>query len=194
MLLALIDDPFGYSRDPRAVFTPGQVAEVLGVTRRKVLLWNEQDIVQPSVPSDGRGHSRRFSLRDLGALGVARELDHVGIVPRFIQLCIRAYLAESKRYDFRGKELGTGTQERPAPVEFSAPNIVVFSYTSDRAARGECHARFHEVGPGFPEEAFGVEQLMKNPASLIVNLRNLRHDVEQGLRRLFYIAPFADGE
>ena len=73
---------FGF--DQWGVFSTGDASAILGVSRRKVLLYVEQGFLEPSLPSEGRGHGRRFSFRDLLNLSATIELERLGIAPRYL--------------------------------------------------------------------------------------------------------------
>ena len=66
------------------VFTIGDVIKILGITRRKILLYVEKGVVKPSIPAEGRGVAARFSVADLVSFGVIQHLDRFGIAIRHL--------------------------------------------------------------------------------------------------------------
>jgi DNA-binding transcriptional MerR regulator len=66
------------------VFTIGDVIKILGITRRKILLYVEKGVVKPSIPAEGRGVAARFSVADLVRFGVIQHLDRFGIAIRHL--------------------------------------------------------------------------------------------------------------
>jgi hypothetical protein len=59
------------------VFTPMEVAEIVGVTRRQLQHWDKTDLVAPSQRTAG-GHSR-YSFQDLVALKTVKRLLDAGV-------------------------------------------------------------------------------------------------------------------
>ena len=66
------------------VFTVGDVIKILGITRRKILLYVEKGVLKPSIPAEGRGIAARFSVADLVRFGVMQHLDRFGIAIRHL--------------------------------------------------------------------------------------------------------------
>lgn len=58
-------------------FTPMEVAEIVGVTRRQLQHWDKTDLVTPSQRTAG-GHSR-YSFQDLVALKTVKRLLDAGV-------------------------------------------------------------------------------------------------------------------
>lgn len=76
------------------------ISNALGLKPRKVLLYVEQGIIEPTTPSGGRGIRRRFSLLDLAQFIVATRLDDIGIKPRRMRSImegIRVAVMEAQR-------------------------------------------------------------------------------------------------
>jgi len=66
------------------LFSAGDVAQILRIPRRRVLLYVEQGVVEPEVDSPGRGHRRKFNLSQLLEIAVASKFDALGIAPRHL--------------------------------------------------------------------------------------------------------------
>jgi DNA-binding transcriptional MerR regulator len=61
------------------------VAKILGIPRRKVLLFVEHRIIEPAIPSPGRGRPRKFDLADVMRMALAAHMDSLSITPRGIR-------------------------------------------------------------------------------------------------------------
>jgi len=95
-LRALIrEQPIRFDFDRWGMFPARDVSAILGIPRRKVLLAVEQAIIQPSVPSKGRGHERKFSFLDLVRFAALQKLEPFGIAPRRMK-CILQEITDSK--------------------------------------------------------------------------------------------------
>ena len=90
------------------VFSTGDASRATSLSRRQVLLLVEQGLIEPSLPSSGRGNARRFSYFDLVRCAIARDLGHLGMAPRFVKR-ILSQLPDSK---LRG-----GPNETTGPIQ-----------------------------------------------------------------------------
>ena len=171
----IIDDPLGISLDQSDWYTAGDIGEILGTTSRKVLLLIEQGILQPAVPSRGRGRARLFSPVSLVAYGIAFQLETVGLKPEFMRACMRAYGTLCASYDFRQRK----REGKRSTSEFVSPNFLIFGFTGE--GRGHCTARFETVGVGFPDPADEALDRLAN-TSLIINLRVLHLQIDRGVK------------
>jgi len=202
---SFIEDPFGYSRDRKSAFTPGQVAQIFRVSVRQVLLWAEQGIVTPTIAAQGRGKPRLFDRKAIGTIAVSRELHRLGLAPRYIRSYIESYLAECERHGFKASELptsgdgmkATSGDDRGRPVQFTMPGFLLFSFAVD-SQRGQCQVHFSDIGPGVPDrrsvhEPSLTEQLTKrmheSSSTLFVNLSSLYDELETGIRELHHRLP-----
>ena len=61
------------------------MAKILGIPRRKVLLFVEHRIIEPAIPSPGRGRPRKFDLADVMRMALAAHMDSLSITPRGIR-------------------------------------------------------------------------------------------------------------
>lgn len=66
----------------------GDVAQILGVSRRQLQYWSDTDLVRPSVRTPG-GHAR-YAFVDLVALKTAKRLIDAGVSVQRIRKSIRA--------------------------------------------------------------------------------------------------------
>lgn len=73
---------------PRDTYRSGEVAEILGVTRRQLHYWAKTGLVRPSAATSGGHHRYRF--RDLVALKTAKRLIDAGISLQRIRTSIDA--------------------------------------------------------------------------------------------------------
>ena len=64
------------------VFTISDVVEILGIPRRKILLYSEQGILTPSAPARGKGRPSLYIVSDLLEIAVTHHLENFGIAPR----------------------------------------------------------------------------------------------------------------
>lgn len=71
-----------------ALFAVADAAQILRVPRRKIVLFVEQGVLEPTVGAEGRGHSRKFSLLDLFMIALAARLSELGLAPRHIAVCV----------------------------------------------------------------------------------------------------------
>ena len=60
------------SAPTREVFRSGDVAQILGVSRRQLRYWAKTDLVRPALRSPGGHH--RYTFQDLIALKTAKRL------------------------------------------------------------------------------------------------------------------------
>ena len=67
------------------VFTVGNIVKILGVPRRKILLYAEQRIIEPSVHAEGKGKASRYSIADILHIAVINHLEQFGIAPRYLR-------------------------------------------------------------------------------------------------------------
>jgi len=67
------------------VLSAGDVAQILGISRRKVMLYVEQGIISPTVQAEGPGRHRKFSVGDLALFMLCYHLDKIGLAPRRLQ-------------------------------------------------------------------------------------------------------------
>ena len=138
------------------VFSTGDASRATSLSRRQVLLLVEQGLIEPSLPSSGRGNARRFSYFDLVRCAIARDLgQHLGMAPRFVKH-ILSQLPDSK---LRG-----GPNETPGPIQ-----IIV-------GDKGDTLVKMSSV----EEEAMdGLAEAVKPTTTLAVDL----NAVQQRLRR-----------
>ena len=61
------------------------MAKILGIPRRKVLLFVEHRIIEPAIPSPGRGRPRKFDLADVMRMALAAHMDSLNLTPRGIR-------------------------------------------------------------------------------------------------------------
>ena len=74
----------------REAFNTKQVCELLGVTARKVMYWDAQGLVKPSIrPAAGRGSRRLYSYTDLLGLQTVRQFREGGLPLQRIRRCVR---------------------------------------------------------------------------------------------------------
>ena len=64
------------------VFTISDVVEIIGIPRRKILLYAEQGILTPSAPASGKGRPSLYIVSDLLKIAVTHHLETFGIAPR----------------------------------------------------------------------------------------------------------------
>lgn len=75
----------GVSRD---LYRVGDVAQILGVSRRQLQYWSQTDLVRPGARTPG-GHAR-YAFEDLVALKTAKRLIDAGVSVQRIRKSIRA--------------------------------------------------------------------------------------------------------
>jgi DNA-binding transcriptional MerR regulator len=61
----------------RDLYRSGEVAEIVGVSRRQLLYWAQTDLVRPSAQTRGGHH--RYTFEDLVALKAAKRLIDAGV-------------------------------------------------------------------------------------------------------------------
>ena len=74
-----------------AVFSLGDASDITGMSRRKVLLLIEQEVVSSTLPSGGRGNARRFTLLDIVRIQIAVRLENFGMAPRFMRKVVSKF-------------------------------------------------------------------------------------------------------
>jgi DNA-binding transcriptional MerR regulator len=74
-----------------AVFSLGDASDITGMSRRKVLLLIEQEVVSSTLPSGGRGNARRFTLLDIVRIQIALRLENFGMAPRFMRQVVSKF-------------------------------------------------------------------------------------------------------
>jgi DNA-binding transcriptional MerR regulator len=75
-------------RTTRDLYRVGDVAKIVGISRRQLQYWDETDLVRPSVRTPG-GHAR-YAFEDLVALKTAKRLIDAGVSVQRIRKSIRA--------------------------------------------------------------------------------------------------------
>jgi len=75
-------------RATRDVYRVGDVAKIIGISRRQLQYWDETDLVRPGVRTPG-GHAR-YAFEDLVALKTAKRLIDAGVSVQRIRKSIRA--------------------------------------------------------------------------------------------------------
>jgi hypothetical protein len=73
------------------MFTVGDASKILGIPRRKIVLFVEQKVMAPTVGAGGRGHARKFSILDLFRLAAVAELSRLGLSPRYLAGSARVF-------------------------------------------------------------------------------------------------------
>jgi DNA-binding transcriptional MerR regulator len=75
-------------RATRDVYRVGDVAKIIGISRRQLQYWDETDLVRPNARTPG-GHAR-YAFEDLVALKTAKRLIDAGVSVQRIRKSIRA--------------------------------------------------------------------------------------------------------
>jgi DNA-binding transcriptional MerR regulator len=75
-------------RATRDLYRVGDVARIIGISRRQLQYWDETDLVPPSTRTPG-GHAR-YAFEDLVALKAAKRLIDAGVSVQRIRKSIRA--------------------------------------------------------------------------------------------------------
>jgi DNA-binding transcriptional MerR regulator len=75
-------------RAARDVYRVGDVAKIIGISRRQLQYWDETDLVRPGARTPG-GHAR-YAFEDLVALKTAKRLIDAGVSVQRIRKSIRA--------------------------------------------------------------------------------------------------------
>ena len=75
-------------RAARDVYRVGDVAKIIGISRRQLQYWDETDLVRPVSRTPG-GHAR-YAFEDLVALKTAKRLIDAGVSVQRIRKSIRA--------------------------------------------------------------------------------------------------------
>jgi DNA-binding transcriptional MerR regulator len=77
--------------NPEGLFTPREVSQIIGLTRRQIQHWDQTQLIRPSIRTQG-GHSR-YTFQDLIAFKTAKKLLEAGVSLQRI----RRSLAELQR-------------------------------------------------------------------------------------------------
>ena len=75
-------------RATRELYRVGDVARIIGISRRQLQYWDETDLVPPRTRTPG-GHAR-YAFEDLVALKTAKRLIDAGVSVQRIRKSIRA--------------------------------------------------------------------------------------------------------
>ena len=75
-------------RATRDLYRVGDVAKIIGISRRQLQYWDETDLVRPDSRTPG-GHAR-YAFEDLVALKTAKRLIDAGVSVQRIRKSIRA--------------------------------------------------------------------------------------------------------
>ena len=75
-------------RATRDLYRVGDVAKIIGISRRQLQYWDETDLVRPGARTPG-GHAR-YAFEDLVALKTAKRLIDAGVSVQRIRKSIRA--------------------------------------------------------------------------------------------------------
>ena len=75
-------------RAARDLYRVGDVAKIIGISRRQLQYWDETDLVRPGARTPG-GHAR-YAFEDLVALKTAKRLIDAGVSVQRIRKSIRA--------------------------------------------------------------------------------------------------------
>ena len=75
-------------RATRDLYRVGDVAKIIGISRRQLQYWDETDLVRPGSRTPG-GHAR-YAFADLVALKTAKRLIDAGVSVQRIRKSIRA--------------------------------------------------------------------------------------------------------
>ena len=73
---------------PQRHFRTGEVVQILGISRRQLQYWADNDLVPPAATTVGGHH--RYAFGDLVALRTAKRLIDAGVSVQRIRLSIRA--------------------------------------------------------------------------------------------------------
>ena len=122
-------------------FTAGQIADILSMPRRRVAFFIDEGIVEPASTALGQGHARKFGLVELQLIELFRQLDQLGIAPRYL----KQIGPEVRRLveDYSGWPLPEGMpREYPTPKQRKAegrqeqfPNGLIVIYKDERRDR-----------------------------------------------------------
>jgi DNA-binding transcriptional MerR regulator len=107
-------------RATRDLYRVGDVARIIGISRRQLQYWDETDLVPPSVRTPG-GHAR-YAFEDLVALKTAKRLIDAGVSVQRIRKSIRAL-----------RELLPAVQRPLAEVVLVATGDVVLAFRDGTA-------------------------------------------------------------
>ena len=107
-------------RAARDVYRVGEVAKIIGISRRQLQYWDETDLVRPESRTPG-GHAR-YAFEDLVALKTAKRLIDAGVSVQRIRKSIRAL-----------RELLPAVQRPLAEVVLVATGDVVLAFKDGSA-------------------------------------------------------------
>jgi DNA-binding transcriptional MerR regulator len=107
-------------RAARDLYRVGDVAEIIGISRRQLQYWDETDLVRPEARTPG-GHAR-YAFEDLVALKTAKRLIDAGVSVQRIRKSIRAL-----------RELLPAVQRPLAEVVLVATGDVVLAFKDGTA-------------------------------------------------------------
>lgn len=180
------------------VFTVGDIVKILGISRRKILLYAEQEIIEPSVRAEGKGKANRYSIVDILFIAVINHLEQFGIAPRYLrdfgkrltttgigQFSIWFASDQAKRYKERGGPSDPiKSSEEIAHLMRDVDIWNVFRIHEDE--NGERSIRLAEETKGRKREDSNSTKAMKfleaEPISVVVNLGVIAHRVYQQIR------------
>jgi DNA-binding transcriptional MerR regulator len=107
-------------RATRDVYRVGDVAKIIGISRRQLQYWDETDLVRPGIRTPG-GHAR-YAFEDLVALKTAKRLIDAGVSVQRIRKSIRAL-----------REILPAVERPLAEVVLVATGDVVLAFKDDTA-------------------------------------------------------------
>ena len=107
-------------RAARDVYRVGDVAKIIGISRRQLQYWDETDLVRPGTRTPG-GHAR-YAFEDLVALKTAKRLIDAGVSVQRIRKSIRAL-----------REILPAVRRPLAEVVLVATGDVVLAFKDDTA-------------------------------------------------------------
>jgi len=107
-------------RAARDVYRVGDVAKIIGISRRQLQYWDETNLVRPKARTPG-GHAR-YAFEDLVALKAAKRLIDAGVSVQRIRKSIRAL-----------RELLPAVQRPLAEVVLVATGDVVLAFKDGTA-------------------------------------------------------------
>jgi hypothetical protein len=158
-----------------AVFTVAAASEILGVPRRKIVLFVEQKIFTPSAPAEGRGRSRRFSFLDLLKILLASHLSGLGLAPRRVATCVNLVnwarlLAGDTGYD--GKNVDPAMWGSFDPVKMASVLPEVAFISLDVEGKLSLHTF---------ESDEEVDTVSLPPASMAIRYKRILEELAEGL-------------
>lgn len=97
-------------------FTAGEVAEMLGLPRRRVAFLADEGLVEARGPAPRAGSARKFGIVELQLFEAFRQLEKLGIAPRYLRQI--ASELRSLVEDYSCLPLPPGVERRyPTPQE-----------------------------------------------------------------------------